>query len=98
MSSPDPRTFLAVAGRLMKHPASPYHEAAVRDEIRDICSENQLDFELDRFGNVLVRLRTAKALRPFVLAAHMDHPGFETLRRTSGRTDRKMTRLNSYHR
>lgn len=86
MSSPNARILLAMAGRLMKHPAAPYHEAAVCDEIRDICSENCLDFELDRFGNVLVRLRTGDALRPLVLAAHMDHPGFEVLRKTTDRS------------
>jgi putative aminopeptidase FrvX len=71
-----------IAGRLMRQPAVPYHEAGVRSEVEQICSENALRFERDRFGNVIVELQTAPARRPFVLAAHMDHPGFEIARRT----------------
>jgi len=61
----------------MQHPAAPYHEHAVRDEVQKICEEHGLRFEVDRYGNLLVRLQTAKKQRPFVMAAHMDHPGFE---------------------
>jgi len=64
----------------MQHPAVPYHEHAVRDEVQQICEEHDLRFELDRYGNLLVRLQTSKRLRPFVMAAHMDHPGFEVVR------------------
>src|SRR5256885_11180040 len=71
------RFLCEIAGRLMRHPAAPYHEHAVRAEVERICKEHGLRFELDRFGNLLVRLQTAKRQRPFVLAAHMDHPGFE---------------------
>jgi endoglucanase len=45
-----------------------------------------LDFKRDPFGNILVFLRTATKLRPFVLAAHLDHPGFEIKRRLSNRS------------
>src|SRR5215831_14385598 len=65
-----------LAARLMQHPAAPYHEHAVRAEVKRICVENGLDYEQDRFGNLLVRLETAKGQRVFVLAAHLDHPGF----------------------
>jgi len=64
----------------MRHPAAPYYEHAVRAEVERICRENGLACQRDRVGNVLVRLRTAKRRRPIVLAAHMDHPGFEILR------------------
>src|SRR2546427_12537219 len=69
-----------LAGRLMRHPAAPYHEHAPRAEVERICAEHRLPFEQDRFGNVLVRLRRAPRQRPLVLAAHLDHPGFEILR------------------
>src|SRR5262249_42739333 len=48
-----------------------------------VCSEHKLKFRRDKFGNVIVRLQTAKNLRPFVLAAHMDHPGFEITKQLS---------------
>jgi putative aminopeptidase FrvX len=63
----------------MQHPAVPYHEHAVRDEVQKICKEHRLPFELDRYGNLLIRLLTSKKQRPFVMAAHMDHPGFEVV-------------------
>jgi endoglucanase len=64
----------------MRLPTAPYHEHAVRAEVEKICAEHRLKFTRDQFGNVLVRLRTAPAQRPFVLAAHIDHPGFEVIR------------------
>jgi putative aminopeptidase FrvX len=75
----NPRFLCKLAERLMRHPAAPYHEHAVRTEVTRICEEHGLSFKLDRYGNVLVRLQTAKRQRPFVMAAHMDHPGFEVV-------------------
>src|SRR5207237_7384167 len=84
------RTLLAVsvrremvcslAARLMQHPAAPYHEHAARGEVERICAENGLDCERDRFGNLLVRLLKAGRQRVFLLAAHLDHPGFGIVR------------------
>jgi len=70
-------TICQLARRLMQHPAAPYHEHAVRDEVERICAEHGLPFDRDQFGNVLVRWRTAARQRPLILAAHLDHPGFE---------------------
>jgi putative aminopeptidase FrvX len=80
-----------IAGRLMQHPAAPYHEHAVRGEVERICEEHGLPFELDRYGNLLVRLQTSKKERPFVMAAHMDHPGFEVV--SGKRNGRKLVRF-----
>ena len=67
----------------MRQPAAPFHEHASRNEVESICDEYGLDFERDEFGNVIVNLRTAPKSRPIVLAAHLDHPGFEIVRRLS---------------
>ena len=64
----------------MSCPAAPYFEAGVRTVVELICAEHGLAFQRDPFGNVIVRLGNAAAGRPFVLAAHMDHPGFEVVR------------------
>jgi len=77
--------FSKIAERLMRHPSVPFHEHAVRAEVEAICRENKLEFKRDKFGNVIVRLRTAKT-RPFVLAAHMDHPGFEIVKQLSAKS------------
>ena len=75
----------------MRCPAVPRHEEIVRAEAELICAELGLPFERDRFGNVLVRLQTAPELRPLVLAAHLDHPGFEVIRSLS--PDRLLARF-----
>src|SRR6185503_8757907 len=80
-----PSEFSKIAGRLMRHPSVPFHEHAVRAEVEAICRENKLESQRDKFGNVIVRLRTAKT-RPFVLAAHMDHPGFEIVKQLSSKS------------
>lgn len=69
----------------MRHGAAPFHEHAVRNEVEKICTEHRLDFKRDDFGNVIVRLRNAPGVRPIVLAAHMDHPGFDIVRQVSNR-------------
>src|SRR4051812_19825065 len=69
-------TLHEFAERLMSCPAAPYHESLVAAEALRICHENGLNSELDEFGNILVRLNRAPKAAPFVLAAHLDHPGF----------------------
>jgi endoglucanase len=78
--------FSKLAGRLMRNPAAPFFEHAVRAEVEKICAEHHLGFKRDEFGNVIVRLQTARSLRPFVLAAHLDHPGFEIVRQLSAKS------------
>lgn len=71
--------FIALAGRLMRHPAAPFHEAAVRAEVERICQEHDLPFRRDRFGNVLVEHKRGRVTRPMELVAHLDHPAFDVL-------------------
>jgi len=78
-----PGLFSQLAGRLMRHPAAPYHEHAVREEVERICDEHGLDYKRDPFGNVLVKLKTDPRRRPLVLAAHLDHPAFEVIHQVS---------------
>jgi putative aminopeptidase FrvX len=79
------RLVSQMAGRLMACPAAAHHEEAVRAEVEQICREHELDFKRDDYGNVLVRLQSNKRVRPFVLGAHMDHPGFEIVRPLSNK-------------
>jgi len=75
--------FCDLAAQLMRCPAAPYHEAAVRAQAELICAREGLFAEPDAFGNLLVRLETPPSTRPLVLAAHLDHPGFEIFHRVS---------------
>ncbi len=79
----DQQTFCRLAARLLRHPTAPYYEHAVRAEAELICAENNLKYKRDRFGNVLVHLQTAPRRPPLILAAHLDHPGFDLVRRLS---------------
>ncbi|HEY6170113.1 MAG TPA: M20/M25/M40 family metallo-hydrolase [Verrucomicrobiae bacterium] len=78
------RELCEIAGRLMRQPAAPYFEDAVRAEAMNICREHGLSHELDQNGNLIVRLQTARGVRPIALAAHLDHPGFHVQRRKGG--------------
>jgi putative aminopeptidase FrvX len=77
----DAKDFCAIAGQLMRCPAVAYHEDETRAAAQKICVEHGLAFKQDRFGNLLVRLCTDTKARPLVLSAHLDHPGFEIIRR-----------------
>ncbi len=79
------KLFLSIARRLMRCPAAPFHEHAIRAEVQSICGEHQLACGLDQFGNLLVEHRRGGLERPMVLAAHLDHPGFDILNRRDSR-------------
>src|SRR5713226_3205846 len=72
--------FCQLAGRLMGCPAAPYHESGPRAAAEEICAQHGLGCERDDYGNLLVCLQTDLRPRPLVLAAHLDHPGFEIIR------------------
>jgi putative aminopeptidase FrvX len=80
----NPKEFTGIARRLMLCPAAPFHEAAVQAEVERICQEHGLAYRRDWFGNVIVRLGRSSRGRALVVAAHMDHPGFEIVK-PSGR-------------
>jgi endoglucanase len=86
------KAFAAIARRLMSCPAAPYYEAAVRAVVEQICEENRIAWKRDRFGNLLAHVGDASAGRLLVLAAHLDHPGFELVRRLGPR--RWLARFN----
>jgi putative aminopeptidase FrvX len=74
-----------IAERLMSQPAAPYHEFQVEAEVRAICAEHDIPVESDGFGNLYARHSGGGRRAPMVLAAHMDHPGFEIIRRINSR-------------
>ncbi|MGV3774670.1 MAG: hypothetical protein ACO1QB_17350, partial [Verrucomicrobiales bacterium] len=61
----------------MRSPTAPYHEGFVAATIQKICSDEGLKLEIDKFGNLLAKLQSAPKEKPLILAAHMDHPGFD---------------------
>src|SRR3954468_6388039 len=78
--------FCALARRLMNCPAAPYHEGAVIREVKAICAEEGLRCVADKYGNLTLSLPFHSRGRPLALAAHMDHPGFDLVRRIDDAT------------
>ena len=81
----DPATVLDLAKRLMQRPAAPYFEHGTRSAALEFCAEHGLEVATDPVGNVFVSLNRAPNLRPLVLAAHLDHPGFAVERQLGPR-------------
>src|ERR1041384_341810 len=73
------RKLLKLARDVLSLPTAPYHEREVRAFVIEYCRELGLRLELDRFGNVVACYRRGRQRVPLVVAAHMDHPGFEAL-------------------
>ncbi|MBN1419670.1 MAG: M20/M25/M40 family metallo-hydrolase [Planctomycetes bacterium] len=62
-------------------PAVPFHEEGVAAYIRAFARDRGLRIRADRYGNLLVSIDRARGkVPPLVIAAHMDHPGFEVER------------------
>jgi putative aminopeptidase FrvX len=72
-------TLTAILKRILKQPTAPFHEYHVRKEIEallDGCPH--IKTKIDKFGNLLVTYKNGKrkGKLPWILGAHMDHPGF----------------------
>ncbi len=61
--------------RLSEHATAPFEELPTRDALHRWLTELKLGFEVDAFGNTLVRVRRGMPRRPVALVAHLDHPG-----------------------
>jgi len=73
----DPTGILAIARRILSQPTAPFHEDAVRSEIRALLSDcPHVRLTEDRFGNLLALYRRGRSAPRFAFAAHMDHPGY----------------------
>ncbi len=73
----DSAEILAIARRILAQPTAPFHEDAVRREIRALLTDcPRITLSEDRFGNLLAHYRRGKAAARFAFAAHMDHPAY----------------------
>lgn len=64
-------------------PTAPFCESHVQAFIRQWANEHGIGFEQDKVGNILLTYngRGRAPKHPWVLQAHMDHPGFEFISR-----------------
>src|SRR5712675_297613 len=73
----DTPSFLAIARCILAQPTAPFHEDAVRAEIRALLSDcRHVTLIEDGFGNLLALYQRGKASPRFAFAAHMDHPAY----------------------
>src|SRR5262249_22613410 len=60
--------------RLAEHATAPFEEIPTREVLHRWLEDLKLGFELDAYGNTLVRVRRGMPRRPVALVAHLDHP------------------------
>jgi putative aminopeptidase FrvX len=68
--------LLKITGDLLANPVAPFREEGVRNHIKAFCVERDIDVVEDEMGNLVATYGRRYRNRPFVFAAHMDHPGF----------------------
>ncbi len=64
-------------------PTAPFCETAVQDYVRTWATQNGIRFKPDQHGNIWLEYpgRGRQKGAPWVLQAHMDHPGFVFINR-----------------
>jgi putative aminopeptidase FrvX len=68
-------------------PTAPFVEHRVADFVREfVRARKNLSLREDRFGNLLIELKTRSRLPRWVFTAHMDHPGFVAEKMIDDRT------------
>ena len=73
----DATDILTITRRILAQPTAPFHEDAVRREIRALLADcPHVALTEDRFGNLLAHYRRGKSAARFAFAAHMDHPAY----------------------
>jgi putative aminopeptidase FrvX len=68
-------------------PTAPFAEGRVADFLADfVAKRKNLSLRRDRFGNLLVELKSKSRLPRWVFTAHMDHPGLVARKMADSRT------------
>jgi putative aminopeptidase FrvX len=72
-----PDLSMDILKSLCSIPTAPFAEARVVEFVREyVKGRKNLSLRSDRFGNLLIELKSRSRLPRWVFAAHMDHPGF----------------------
>jgi putative aminopeptidase FrvX len=68
---------MGILQSLCSVPTAPFAEHRVTEFVRQFVSHRKnLSLRADRFGNLLIELKSRSRLPRWVFTAHMDHPGF----------------------
>ncbi|OGQ77683.1 MAG: hypothetical protein A2289_06360 [Deltaproteobacteria bacterium RIFOXYA12_FULL_58_15] len=71
--------LLAGLTRLAAPESAPFDELETRNALVEWLTELKFPFEVDRFGNTLVRIRHGHPRRQVAFVAHLDHPAFRVM-------------------
>jgi endoglucanase len=77
---------LAILARLAEQPAVAFYEGGVASAVTAVLKELGLGFQVDRYGNIIARVRgrSSGTVPALAFVAHMDHPGFEAVANHEG--------------
>lgn len=70
---------------LLSLPTAPFCEGAVINVVQQWAHREGLDFRRDEWGNVWLKAGGKQTPSPWILQAHMDHPGFVVTRQRGRR-------------
>ncbi len=68
--------LLSLTKRLTVPYTAPYNEHEARSALHEALMHLRLPYEMDPFGNTVVRVRYGHPRRQVAFVAHLDHPGF----------------------
>ena len=73
----DTSHLLEIVRSILGQPTAPFHEDAVRAELRQQLAQcPHVTLEIDDYQNLIARYSHGDAPARYAFAAHMDHPGF----------------------
>jgi endoglucanase len=79
----------SILKKILKQPTAPFHEYFVRSAVEELLKDVPgVKLKQDKYGNLLATYKNGKrkSSPTWVLAAHMDHPGFVKKPGTSGKS------------
>lgn len=69
---------LSILKSVITQPTAPFHERLVRAALAKSLDAAKIAWSVDAAGNLVARYKRG-SVKPVILTAHMDHPGFELL-------------------
>ncbi len=69
--------YLETLKTLVSTPTAPFHEERVCRKIIEFLQQIGVDYQLDKWGNIIAHYQKGQVSRPIALMAHTDHPAFE---------------------
>lgn len=79
LSTEETQFYLETLRQIASLPTTSFHEEYVCRAIKTFLEKYGIDYEVDRYGNIIAHYHKGISSRPLALMAHTDHPAFELL-------------------